>query len=51
MHSDSGDALEYLANVTAMNFPDMMRLTTMGFRYTVNSLKSKHSRGYDEMKT
>jgi len=51
MTSDSGDAAEYLAKVTAMNFPDIMRLTTKGIRIALNCLKSKHSCGYDEMTT
>jgi len=51
MISDRGDAAEYLAKATAMNFPDIMRLTAKRIRNTVNCLKSKPSRGYDEMRT
>jgi len=51
MISDSGDAAEYLSKATAMNFPDIMRLTAKGIRITENCLKSKHLCGYDEMTT
>jgi hypothetical protein len=51
LHTDSGDAAEYLAKATAVNFPDIRRLTAKGLRITVNSLSLKHPRGYDEMKT
>ena len=47
----STDAAEYLAKVTAMNLPDIMRLTAKGIRIKVNYLKSKHSCGYDGMTT
>ena len=47
---DSGDAAEYLAKATALNFPYIRLLTAKGIRITMNSLKLKHSRGYDEMK-
>ena len=44
MHNDGGDAAEYLAKAIFMNFP------AKGIR-TVNCLQSKHSCGFDEMKT
>jgi len=39
LHSDSADAAEYPAKVTAMNFPDIMNLTAKEIRITVNCLK------------
>ena len=51
MNIDSADTAEYLAKVTTLNFPDLGRLTAKGIRITVNSLKSKHSCGYDGMTT
>jgi len=51
MHSDSGDAKEYLDKTTAMNFPDIVHLRETGIRITLNCLKSKYSCGYDEIET
>jgi len=51
MNIDSADEAEYLAKVTAMNLPDIGRLTAKGIRITLNSLKSKHACGHDEMTT
>jgi len=51
MNSDSGDATKYLAKATAVNFPDIRGLRAKGIRITMNSLKLKHSLGYDEMTT
>ena len=51
MNSDNGDAAEYLAKGTDMNFPFIRSLTAKGIRITVTCIKSKHTCGYDEMTT